>query len=61
MKLQFTVTAKNGTKTIAEVTGREGGIDAKDLTVEDVCERVIETEAFLEKLTGFRWHIGQVG
>jgi hypothetical protein len=61
MKLQFKVTAKSGTKTVSEVTGREAGIDAANLTVEEVVQRVHETEAFLEKLTGLRWHIEQVG
>lgn len=60
MKLQFKVTFKSGTKTIAEVAGREDIIDARNLTVEDVVEKVVETEQFLEKLTGLRVHIEQV-
>jgi hypothetical protein len=60
MKLQFKVTAKSGTKTVAEVTGREGGVEAATLTVDDMVRGVHEAEAFLEKLTGLRWHIEQV-
>lgn len=58
MKLQFKITFKQGTKTVAEVTGREGL--GETLTVGDVVERVTETEQFLEKLTGLRVHIEQV-
>jgi hypothetical protein len=61
MKMQFKLTAKSGTKTVAEVVGLEDRIDAGSLTVEEVTEKVVETETFLEKLTGLRWHIEQVG
>lgn len=58
MKLAFKVTFKKGLKTIAEVQG--DAKDAANLTVGEVTERVVETEQFLEKLTGHRVHIEQV-
>lgn len=58
MQLKFKITFKRGLKIVAEVTG--DAKDASDLTVGEVVERVIETEAFLEKLTGCRVHIEQV-
>lgn len=59
MKLQYRVTFKQGTKTVAVVTGRED-VDAGALSVADVVEGVQEAEAFLERLTGLRVHIEQV-
>ena len=59
MKMQFKLTFKQGTKTIGEVTGRENP-DAGNLTISEVTEKVIETEQFIEKLTGLRVHIEQV-
>lgn len=59
MQLQFEVVFKQGTKEVARVTGRRNP-DAASLTIADVTERVIETEQFLEKLTGVRCHINQV-
>ena len=61
MKLQFKLTFKHGTKTVAEVLGLQDRIDAGGLTVEDVVENVVKTEQFLERLTGLRVHIEQVG
>lgn len=60
MKLQFKVTFKSGTKTVGEVLGLEDRIEASSLTVEEVCEKVIEAEQFLGKLTGLRCYIEQV-
>lgn len=60
MKVQFKVTVFQGTKKVTEFVGREGGIDVGRLTIADVTERVIETEQFLEKLTGLRVHIEQI-
>lgn len=60
MKLQFKLTFKSGTKTVAVVLGHENKIEAATITVEDVIEKVLETEAFVEKLTGLRLHIEQV-
>lgn len=59
MKLQFNVTFKRGTKTVAVVEGQRV-IDAANLTIAEVVENVTEAEAFLEKLTGLRVHIEQV-
>ena len=58
MTLAFKITFKKGTKVVAEVMG--DGKDAGDLTIAEVTEKVTETEAFLEKLTGLRVHIEQV-
>jgi hypothetical protein len=60
MKLQFKLTFKAGTKTVAEVLGREDVVDASNLTIEEVVEKVQATEQFIEKLTGLRVHIEQV-
>ena len=59
MKMQFTVTFKQGTKTVAEVMGRENP-NAGELTINEVVEEVAKAEQFLEKLTGLRVHIEQV-
>lgn len=55
MKLQFKVVAKRGAETVAEILGRDD-VAAAGLTVEDVTE----TEQFLERLTGLRFHIEQI-
>jgi|SRR5580765_621589 len=60
MKLQFRITFRSGSKVVAEVLGLEDKIDASRLSVEEVTAKVIETEQFLEKLTGLRVHIEQV-
>lgn len=59
MKMQFKVTFKRGTKTVAEVLGTENNA-AERLTLGDVVDGVRESEALLEKLTGLRVHIEQV-
>ena len=59
MKMQFKITFKQGTKTVAEVIGRENP-DAGNLTISEVTEKVVETEQFIEKLTGLRVHVEQV-
>lgn len=58
MKLKFKLTFKRGPKVVSEVDGHE--VDTGDLTVADCYERIIETEQFIEKLTGLRLHIEQV-
>ena len=58
MKLAFKIKFLKGTKVVAEIVG--DGKDAGDLTVEEVTEKVIATEQFLERLTGHRVHIEQV-
>lgn len=57
MRLMFKLVFKRGQETVAEVQGHE--IDSDNVTVADM-QRVIETEQFLEKLTGLRVHIEQV-
>lgn len=61
MKLQFKLTFKQGTKTVAEVIGREDCPNAANLTLEELHDGVVKTEQFVEKLTGLRLHIEQVG
>lgn len=61
MKMQFEIVFKNGPKTVTIVRGREEGIETANLTVADVTEQVLATEQFIEKLTGLRVHINQVG
>ena len=58
MKLAFMVKFLRGTKTVAEIQGDTKG--GEDLTIAEVTEKVVETEQFLEKLTGHRVHIEQV-
>ena len=60
MKLQFKLTFKQGTKTVAEVLGRESHDPASTITIGEAVEKVTETEQFLERLTGLRVHIEQV-
>jgi hypothetical protein len=57
MKLAFRITFKKGPKVVAVVEG--DGKDAGELTVAEVTDKVIETEQFLERLTGLRVHIEQ--
>ena len=58
MKLAFRVKFLKGTKVVAEIMGDTKG--GEDLTIAEVTEKVIETEQFLERLTGHRVHIEQV-
>lgn len=53
--IKFKLTVKRGQEVLAEVEGIEKELDA--LSVGDVTERVIETEAYLERLLGLRVHI----
>jgi hypothetical protein len=59
MKLKFKVTFKKGMEIVTSVEGIRI-VDTDDMTVTEVSEKVIQTEAFLEKLTGLRVHIEQV-
>ena len=56
MDLQIKITFKQGPKMIAEIIGVRN-VPGGFLTVEEVSEKVIETEQFLEKLLGLRAHI----
>lgn len=58
MKLQYRVTFKRGPQTVAIVEGLPRPDEG--FKVKDVTERVTETEAYLELLTGLRVHIDQV-
>jgi hypothetical protein len=61
VKFKFNVIFKKGSKVIAEVKGGEmPEIVTGMLTLQELTEKVIETEQFLEKLTGMRVHIEQV-
>ena len=59
-KLQFSITFKKGNKSVAVIEG-DRTIGLETLTVEDVTQRIEETEDFLQKLTGFKVEIEQVG
>lgn len=58
MQLAFRIKFLKGTKTVAEIMGDVKG--GENLTIAEVTEKVVETEQFLEKLTGHRVHIEQV-
>lgn len=59
IKLQFRVTFKSGTRTVAVVDGLKDIANGDTITVGDM-ENIIQTERFLERLTGLRVHIDQV-
>jgi|GEM_PF-5148711 hypothetical protein len=59
-KLQFSITFKKGNKSVAVIEG-DRTIGLETLTIEDVTQRIEETEDFLQKLTGFKVEIEQVG
>jgi len=59
-KLQFSITFKKGNKSVAMIEG-DRTIGLETLTIEDVTQRIEETEDFLQKLTGFKVEIEQVG
>jgi hypothetical protein len=54
-KLKFTMVFKSGLQTVGIIAGTPIPIDR--LSAGDVTERVIQTEQFLERLTGLRVHI----
>lgn len=55
MKIAFTVVLKKGDKTLASVEGRQ--MDGAHISLTDVSEKILECEAFIEKITGLRCHI----
>lgn len=57
--IRFQIVVKEGVDTRATVEGREHVLTTDSLTVGDV-ERIPEVEAFLERLTGLRFHIEQM-
>ena len=59
MKLQFDIKFKKGPKVVGEINGLELN-NSGDLTLEELTTKVLETEQFLEKLTGLRVHVEQV-
>jgi len=58
MKFQYEIDVKQGLNTVAYVLGMK--LPADTLTVAQLQE-IPELEAKLEKLTGHRFHINQVG
>jgi hypothetical protein len=56
MQLQFNLTFKRGPKTVATIEGQRT-VDAGQLTVAEMSEKIPEVEQFIEKLTGVRLHI----
>lgn len=57
MEIKFNITFKRGTQTVATVQGLP--VNAEQVSVAEAGEKVIDTEQFLEKLTGLRVHIQQ--
>jgi len=55
VKFKYRITVKKGLTTLHVVEGRP--IPADQITVEEASTKIIETEAFLERLTGLRFHI----
>lgn len=53
--IRFTLTFKRGPKTVAVVEGHPRELEG--LHIGDVTDRVMETEAYLERLTGLRVHV----
>jgi len=60
MELRYRLTFKRGMKTLAVVEGEPSKTVAETLTIAEAVEKVLETEQFVEKLTGIRLHIEQV-
>ena len=59
-RLKFQITVKRGPLLVTRIQG-PALLDPSELTLEEASEKVLQTEAFLEKLTGLRFHIEQVG
>lgn len=59
MKLKFQVKFLKQNAVVGSVEGAERALD--NFRVDDLGQRIIETEQFLERLTGLRVHIEQVG
>ena len=55
-EMQFTLTFKDGQRTVATVEGASCRLDS--LAPGDCSTRMIETERYLERLLGLRVHIG---
>lgn len=59
VEMKFSVTFKRGLETVAFVEGQKL-LSSDDVRIDEVIDKVLSTEQFLEKLTGFRVHIEQV-
>jgi hypothetical protein len=59
LQIGFKVTFKKGPKVVAEIKSTDTA-KFTELTIGEVAEKVIQTEQFLEKLTGYRVHIETV-
>ena len=57
MQLCCSLTFKQGPEAVATIRGRPFDKEAMQATVANLTEQVIETEQFLERLTGLRTHI----
>jgi hypothetical protein len=55
VKVKFHLTVKRSTETLAIVPGYP--VDAETLNAVEITQKILETEQFLEKLTGCRVHI----
>ncbi len=58
-EIRFQIVVKEGVNTTATIQGRERVLTAETMTVGDA-QRIPEVEAFLERLTGLRFHIEQM-
>ena len=56
--MKFKLVVKDGVKTIFEI-GSRSELSTDNITVTDSI-RIIETEQFLERLFGFRFHIEEI-
>lgn len=57
--LRFKLVFKRGPKVVAEVEGVRP-VAPSEITLAELQDKVIETEAFIEKMTGLRCHIEQI-
>ena len=58
MELRYNVIFKRGHMTIATIEGQRA-IKLEELTISEVTQKIMETEVFLEKLTGLAVAIEQ--
>lgn len=57
--MRFQIVVKRGNVTTSLITGLPDVVNTDTLTVADV-QKIPEVEAFLERLTGLRFHIEQL-
>lgn len=57
---RFKLVFKSGPTVVAEVIGKEDYTGSDQIPVGELSKQVLETEAFVERLTGLRLHIEMV-